>query len=246
MQWVRRNPRYEIIVNDYFERLEKLNGVTLEGLSQKRRHDEMIRCLMAMARSGNEIGEVDADVQIALAVLLNTSEEYLKAQDCFKAALSVRPDVSNDFYPTSRHTPDTLSFQDWQLYNRVGATLANSGLSEDAFQYYYRALELNPAYIRARFNLGISCMNMRVRHIISGYTMLFMKLFILQRYEEAAQFILDALIMQDSDGSVHAGDDKRGVTSSTLWDSLRTSCVYLKRSDLAALCDKKDLEGTPS
>ena len=69
--------------------------------------------------------------------------------------------------------------QDWLLYNRVGATLANSGQPEAALQYYYRALELNPAYIRARygslptvadlpadrpvrFNLGISCINLRV------------------------------------------------------------------------------------
>lgn len=44
-----------------------------------------------------------------------------------------------------------LSFgQDWQLYNRVGATMANSGRAEEALQYYYRALELNPVYIRAR------------------------------------------------------------------------------------------------
>ncbi|KAL5485313.1 hypothetical protein ACEPAI_7955 [Sanghuangporus weigelae] len=204
-QWVSRNQSYEPVVIDFFRRVEQLNGGTLDSLTQARKHDELIHCLMAMARHGNEKGEIDADVQIALAVLLNTSEDYLKAQDCFKAALSVRPD-------------------DWQLYNRVGATLANSGLSEEAFQYYYRALELNPAYIRARFNLGISCMNMR-------------------RYEEAAQYVLDALIMQDSDGSVHAQDDKRGITSSTLWGSLRTSCIHLQRLDLAELCDRRDLEG---
>ena len=40
--------------------------------------------------------------------------------------------------------------QDWLLYNRVGATLANSGHADEALQYYYRALELNPGYIRAR------------------------------------------------------------------------------------------------
>lgn len=41
--------------------------------------------------------------------------------------------------------------------------MANSGRAEEALQYYYRALELNPGYIRARFNLGISCMNLKVR-----------------------------------------------------------------------------------
>lgn len=28
--------------------------------------------------------------------------------------------------------------------------MANSGRAEEALEYYYRALELNPAYIRAR------------------------------------------------------------------------------------------------
>lgn len=91
-QWVRRNEQYAPIVRDFFERAEKLNGGTLESLSQARRHDELIHCLMAMVRSGN--GAVDADVQVALAVLLNASEDYPKARDCFQAALSVRPDVS--------------------------------------------------------------------------------------------------------------------------------------------------------
>jgi peroxin-5 len=44
----------------------------------------------------------------------------------------------------------TMTSQDWLLYNRVGATMANSGRADEALQYYYRALELNPAYIRAR------------------------------------------------------------------------------------------------
>lgn len=126
----------------------------MENSDVRRDHDgfrEMIGCLIACARSVGE-GEVDADVQVALAVLLNTNEvrtnisqpfsrrtahisymvqEYAKASDCFQAALSVRPD-------------------DWLLYNRVGATMANNGRPGDAVSYYYRALELNPAYIRAR------------------------------------------------------------------------------------------------
>ena len=45
--------------------------------------------------------------------------------------------------------------QDWLLYNRVGATLANSGHPDEALQYYYSALELNPTYIRARYVSGL-------------------------------------------------------------------------------------------
>jgi len=153
-------------------------------------------------------GEVDADVQVALAILLNTTEDYAKAQDCFLTALAVRP-------------------EDPLLYNRVGATMANNGQAEEALQYYYRALELNPAYIRARFNLGISCINLR-------------------RFEEAAQHVLDALVLQESDGGDTydgpAGGDKRGVTSGVLWESLKTTCLHLQRIDLATMCDRRDLD----
>ncbi|KAL9711600.1 hypothetical protein Ac2012v2_004671 [Leucoagaricus gongylophorus] len=158
---------------------------------------------MAMVRSDTS-GEIDADTQIALAVLLNANEDYQKAQDCFRTALAIRP-------------------EDWLLYNRVGATIANSGHPEEALQYYYKALELNPGYIRARFNLGISCINLR-------------------RHEEAAQYILDALVLQDNDGVKDAAGGGRGVTSTALWDSLRTSCLQMQRTDLASLCDARDLE----
>ena len=39
--------------------------------------------------------------------------------------------------------------QDWLLYNRLGATLANGGNSHEALGYYYRALELHPNFVRA-------------------------------------------------------------------------------------------------
>ncbi|OSD06848.1 TPR-like protein [Trametes coccinea BRFM310] len=198
-EWVTRNDRYAAAVAQFREaHPEPVNATQGEKLTN------LMHCLMSIVRE-NAGGEIDADIQIALAVLLNTNEEYAKARDCFTTALAVRPD-------------------DWLLYNRVGATLANSGRPDEALQYYYTALELNPAYIRARFNLGISCINLR-------------------RYDEAAQHILDALVLQDGD-SVHdpEANDKRGVTSSALWDSLKTCCLHMQRLDLATLCDRRDLE----
>ncbi|KAF8581617.1 TPR-like protein [Ramaria rubella] len=192
--WVRNNEQYEggRLMSSLDKSGEKAVSV---------RHDDLIQCLMRLARSAQD-GEVDADIQTALGVLLNTSEDYEKAQDCFRAALAVRPN-------------------DWLLYNRVGATLANSGRSTDALWYYHRALELNPSYIRARFNIGISCINMK-------------------RYVEAAVHILDALVLQENDAS--HGTDARGITSSALWECLRTTCMQLQRPELASLCDLHDLE----
>ncbi|KAF8628859.1 hypothetical protein AX15_003652 [Amanita polypyramis BW_CC] len=194
LEWIDRNGRYKTAV---FPTRSQMSNDPDAPLAQ--RYQGLINCLIAMARS-NIGNEIDADIQIVLAVLLNSNEEYDKAQDCFRTALALRPD-------------------DWLLYNRVGATMANSGHAEEALQYYYKALELNPGYIRARYNLGISCIN-------------------LHRYEEAAQHILDALVLQENDGG-----QNRGVTSSALWGSLKTTCLHMRRVDLAILCDSKDLDG---
>ncbi|EUC64282.1 peroxisomal targeting signal 1 receptor [Rhizoctonia solani AG-3 Rhs1AP] len=185
-------------------KVRKVGGLgelgVMEGVaSVEEIHQEYVSGLLNMARQSSS-GEIDADIQIALGVLLNTMEDYSKAQDCFRTALAVRPD-------------------DWLLFNRVGATLANSGNLEEAVPFYYKALELNPGYIRARYNLGISCINLR-------------------RYEEAAQHLVDALVLQESEGA----NSERGVTSDSLWDTLRSTCLNLQRVDLAVVCETRDLQ----
>ncbi len=76
-------------------------------------------------------GGVDPDVQIGLGVLFYNDAEYSKAVDCFSAALSVKP-------------------RDYRLWSRLGATLANSGRSEEAIDAYHKALEINPTFVRGR------------------------------------------------------------------------------------------------
>ena len=46
------------------------------------------------------------------------------------------------------------------LWNRLGAILANGQRSEEAIDAYHKALELSPGFIRARYNLGIACINL--------------------------------------------------------------------------------------
>lgn len=51
--------------------------------------------------------------------------------------------------------------QDARLWNRLGATLANGSKSEEAVEAYHMALNLAPGFIRARYNVGITCINLR-------------------------------------------------------------------------------------
>jgi tetratricopeptide (TPR) repeat protein len=52
-----------------------------------------------------------------------------------------------------------LHQQDFLLWNRLGATLANGGHPELAIDAYRRALDLRPTFTRAIYNLGVSCLN---------------------------------------------------------------------------------------
>ncbi|BGP25133.1 peroxisomal biogenesis factor 5 [Rhodotorula toruloides] len=194
------------------EQYRNLFGATLPD-NMVERHAYLSNLLIRLAQHRAEKGEgaagVDADVQIALGVLFNSSEEYDKAGDCFEAALSVRPD-------------DPL------LYNRIGATYANSGKTDLAMQYYHAALDLDPGYVRARFNLAVASMN-------------------LGQYEDAVHHLLTALSVQEADMEYDNMQQTPPVNaagvSHALWDSLHVSLIQMHKSELAPLCSARDLRG---
>ena len=145
---------------------EKLSSAVDIGFTDRLALHEKVSSLFIRAAQLSPDGEhMDPDVQVGLGVLFYGAEEYDKAVDCFQSALaSTEAGTSN------------AEGQVHLLWNRLGATLANSGRSEDAIAAYQRALEINPNFVRARYNLGVSCINIGC-------------------YEEAAQHLLGALSM---------------------------------------------------
>ena len=68
--WVSRNTKYQDAFQQYFLAPNATSSVSSPPAE---RNSQLIQCLITMARS-NIGGEIDADIQVALAVLLNTNE----------------------------------------------------------------------------------------------------------------------------------------------------------------------------
>lgn len=145
--------------------------------------------------------QIDPDVQNGLGVMFNISREYDKAVDCLRAALMVVSDA--------------------KLWNRLGATLANSDKSEQAVEAYHEALNLEPGFIRARYNVGITCMN-------------------LGAHRQAAEHFLVALNQQLKAKDMLQGSSIEN-TSSTIWTTLRMVCSFMGEHDVTKLVDDRNL-----
>ena len=145
---------------------DNLSSAADVGFTDRMALHEKVTGLFIRAAQLSPDGEhMDPDVQVGLGVLFYGAEEYDKAVDCFQSALA-----STESGTTNQRGQVHL------LWNRLGATLANSGRSEEAIAAYERALTLNPNFVRARYNLGVSCINIGC-------------------FEEAAQHLLGALSM---------------------------------------------------
>uniref|UniRef100_A0A8C6Q9B7 PEX5-related protein n=1 Tax=Nothobranchius furzeri TaxID=105023 RepID=A0A8C6Q9B7_NOTFU len=144
---------------------------------------------------------IDPDLQTGLGVLYNLSGEFNKAVEAFNTALSVRP-------------------EDYLLWNRLGATLANGDRSEEAVEAYTRALELHPGFIRSRYNLGISCIN-------------------LGAHREAASNFLTALSLQRKSRSRQQSHE---VMSGNIWAALRIALSMMDQPELFQAANIGDLD----
>ncbi|XP_058831653.1 peroxisomal targeting signal 1 receptor [Topomyia yanbarensis] len=201
VKWMKCNQKYEALVPpEMIQPQESFLATSLMGGPSLQDVQDLF--IKAVQTSPNEI---DADIQEALGVLFNLSSEYDKAVDCFRAAAQVRPDSS-------------------KIWNRLGASLANGNRSVEAVEAYQRALEIQPGFIRARYNVGIICINLKA-------------------YKEAAEHLLTALNHQAS-SIARAGinvSSPANQMSSTIWITLRMVMSLMGRQDLQQAIDNRDL-----
>ncbi|XP_052036605.1 PEX5-related protein isoform X2 [Apodemus sylvaticus] len=197
--WIKQNPKYKYLVKNKksspgpTRRMSKspVDSSVLEGVKEL--------YLEAAHQNGDVI---DPDLQTGLGVLFHLSGEFNRAIDAFNAALTVRP-------------------EDYSLWNRLGATLANGDRSEEAVEAYTRALEIQPGFIRSRYNLGISCIN-------------------LGAYREAVSNFLTALSLQRK--SRNQQQVPHPAISGNIWAALRIALSLMDQPELFQAANLGDLD----
>uniref|UniRef100_A0A182RUF1 Peroxisomal targeting signal 1 receptor n=1 Tax=Anopheles funestus TaxID=62324 RepID=A0A182RUF1_ANOFN len=202
VRWMKCNPKYEHLVPPEMLHSED-SPIASSLMGGPKLKDVQELFIKAVQQSPTEI---DADIQEALGVLFNLSSEFNKAVDCFNAVLQVRPESS-------------------KAWNRLGASLANGNRSLEAVDAYQRALAFHPGFIRARFNVGVICVNLKA-------------------YKEAAEHLLTALNLQ-ANSAARSGLKVQSMSnqmSGAIWSLLRMVLSLMNRKDLHTAVDKRDLE----
>ncbi|XP_053625952.1 peroxisomal targeting signal 1 receptor [Plodia interpunctella] len=192
LDWLKASPKYSDLVPRDVDPMP----LVLSSL------ETLVKSLYLKAVQLNP-SEIDPDVQNALGVIFNLNQQFDKAVDCFKTALMVASDNA-------------------KLWNRLGATLANSERSEEAVDAYHQALELEPGFIRARYNVGITCMN-------------------LGAHKQAAEHFLVALNQQNKSKNLIPNESGIDNSSTTIWTTLRMVCSFMGEHDVAKLVDERNL-----
>ncbi|AEO65399.1 fefaab9c-00a8-4a13-9342-aa3518c852c6 [Thermothielavioides terrestris] len=186
-------------------------------------HERVTDLFLSAARLAPDGEHMDPDVQVGLGVLFYGAEEYDKAVDCFQAALH-----SSELGTSNQREQVHL------LWNRLGATLANSGRSEEAIAAYEKALSINPNFVRARYNLGVSCINIGCHAEAAGHLLaaLDMHKTVEKSGREKARELLGAgADAANADARIEAMTTQN--RSTTLYDTLRRVFTQMGRPDLA-------------
>ncbi|KAL2153956.1 hypothetical protein VTH82DRAFT_2632 [Thermothelomyces myriococcoides] len=184
-------------------------------------HQRVTQLFLAAARLQPDGDRMDPDVQVGLGVLFYGAEEYDKAVDCFQAALhSAELGTSNQ--------RDQVHL----LWNRLGATLANSGRSEEAIAAYEKALAMYPNFVRARYNLGVSCINIGCHAEAAGHLLAALQMHKqaeISGREKARELLGDDAGANDARIEAMTTQNR----STTLYETLRRVFTQMGRRDLA-------------
>lgn len=188
-------------------------------------HERVTNLFLEAARLAPDGDHMDPDVQVGLGVLFYGAEEYDKAVDCFQSALH-----SSEMGASNQREQVHL------LWNRLGATLANSGRSEEAIAAYEKALAINPNFVRARYNLGVSCINIGCHAEAAGH--LLASLDMHKSVEKSGREKARELLAMQGDNNPASADARIEVMmtqnrSTTLYDTLRRVFTQMGRRDLA-------------
>ncbi|PXF45843.1 Peroxisome biogenesis protein 5 [Gracilariopsis chorda] len=145
----------------------------------------------------------DMDVFVMTGILHNLRHEFEEAAIAFRHAITLRPDDPN-------------------IWNKLGATLANGGDQDEALRAYRKAVDVNPALIRAWVNVGTAYSNRG-------------------EYSKATRYYLKAICMAEEQ-QASAGAEKERIMPH-VWEFLRTSLTSFGRFDLQHLAEARDLQG---
>jgi peroxin-5 len=180
--WIEKHPQYS--------RISK--AITID--EHDRGHfgfQSLHRKVSDMFMMATELNSNDADVHTVLGVLYNLSREFEKAEHHFNRAVELSP-------------------ENYSLWNKLGATQANSSRNEGskiAVSAYRRALELKPNYVRAWVNMGISYANQA-------------------KYKTSAKYYLKALSQNER--------------ADHIWAYLRIAFTCMEREDLIRKAEQRD------
>ncbi|XP_035413185.1 PEX5-related protein isoform X2 [Cygnus atratus] len=197
--WIKQNPKYK-----YIAKSKKGSPALTRRMSKTSDESSLLEEVKDLyLEAAHQNGDmIDPDLQTGLGVLFHLNGEFNRAIDAFSAALTVRP-------------------EDYTLWNRLGATLANGDRSEEAVEAYTRALEIQPGFIRSRYNLGISCIN-------------------LGAYREAVSNFLTALSLQRKSRNLQ--QVPRPALSGNIWAALRIALSMMDQPELFQAANVGDLD----
>jgi peroxin-5 len=204
IKWLKCHPTYSHLVppSMLVENGEELASSLIRGPELKETQDLFLKAVQMNAKENT----IDPEIQEALGIAFNLSSEYDKAVDCFQAAISKTPDNA-------------------RLWNRLGASYANGQRAVEAVAAYKKALEFEPGFVRARYNVGIICINMA-------------------SYKEAVEHFLIALNHQN-EAKIRSGIslEKMGQNqmSESIWSSLRMAISLMGKHELQKLIDDRNL-----